>query len=132
MLYLNGNEIKNDFSRDILKLNKMIEDTNKIISSLYEDKISGQISQDTFSMLMQKYENQKKTYEKEIQRYKKEEIKENSINNIDKDECEKIMNEILEFKEINQECKSLLFKLIDKIVIDDKDITIKYKFNISA
>lgn len=132
MLSLNGNEVKNDFSRDILKLNKMIEDTNKIISSLYEDKISGQISQDTFSMLMQKYENQKKTYEKEIQRYKKEEIKENSINNIDKDECEKIMNEILEFKEINQECKSLLFKLIDKIVIDDKDITIKYKFNISA
>lgn len=132
MLNLNGDEIKNDFSRDILKLNKMIEDTNKIISSLYEDKISGQISQDTFSMLMQKYETQKKTYEKEIQRYKKEEIKENSINNIDKEECEKIMNEILEFKEINQECKSLLFKLIDKIIIDDKDITIKYKFNILA
>lgn len=110
----------------------MIEETNEKIGSLYEDKISGQISQDTFSMLIQKYENQKKTYEKEIQRYKKEEIKEKSINNIDKDECEKIMNEILEFKEINQECKSLLFKLIDKIIINDKDITIKYKFNISA
>lgn len=110
----------------------MIEEANKIISSLYEDKISGQISQDTFSMLIQKYENQKKTYEKEIQIYQKEEIEENSIKKLNKDECEKIMKEILEFKEINQESKSLLFKLIDKIIIDDKDIIIKYKFNMSA
>ena len=110
----------------------MIEEANKIISSLYEDKISRQISQDTFSMLIQKYENQKKTYEKEIQRYKKEEIEEKGIKKLNKDECEKIMKEILEFKEINQESKSLLFKLIDKIIIDDKDIIIKYKFNMSA
>ena len=35
------------------------EVANRIISNLYEDKISGQISQDTFSMLIQKYEKQK-------------------------------------------------------------------------
>ena len=110
----------------------MIEDDNKIIRSLYEDKITGQISQETFFMLIQKYENQKKTYEKEIQKYKKVEIEENTIKKLNKDEWEKIMKEIFEFKEINQESKSLLFKLIDKIIIDDKDIIIKYKFNISV
>lgn len=83
-------------------------------------------------MLIQKYENQKKMYEKEIQRYKKEETDGNEISNINKEEFETIMNEILEFKEINQESKSLLFKLIDKIIIDDKDIKIKYKFDILA
>ena len=130
--FKNENEDKKDFSKDILKLNKMIEETNKIISNLYEDKISGHISQDTFSMLIQKYENQKKNYEKEIQRFKNQETQDNNIDKINKDECEKIMNEILNFTEINQESKSLLFKLIDKIIIDDKDITIKYKFNITA
>ena len=110
----------------------MKEETNRIISNLYEDKISGQISQDTFSMLLQKYENQKKMYENELQRYKREELNNIEASNINKDEFETIMKEILEFKEINQESKSLLFKLIDKIIIDDKDIMIKYKFNILA
>lgn len=110
----------------------MKEETNRIISNLYEDKISGQISQDTFSMLLQKYENQKKMYENELQRYKREELNNIEASNINKDEFEIIMKEILEFKEINQESKSLLFKLIDKIIIDDKDIMIKYKFNILA
>lgn len=129
---LNGNEVKKDFSKDILKSNKMIEETNKIISNLYEDKISGQISQDTFSMLMQKYENQKKMYEDEIKRYKEEELGDSEISNINKEEFETTMKEMLEFKEINQENKSLIFKLIDKIIIDDKDVMIKYKFDISA
>lgn len=129
---LNGNEVKKDFSKDILKSNKMIEETNRIISNLYEDKISGQISQDTFSMLMQKYENQKKMYEDEIKRYKEEELGDSEISNINKEEFETTMKEMLEFKEINQENKSLIFKLIDKIIIDDKDVMIKYKFDISA
>lgn len=110
----------------------MIEETNRIISNLYEDKISGQISQDTFSMLMQKYEKQKKMYEKETQRCKNEVIEDDKITNINKEEFETIMRELLEFKEINQKNKSLIFKLIDKIIIDDKDIQIKYKFNVLA
>lgn len=132
MLRINGKETKKDFSKDILKLNKMKEETNRIISNLYEDKISGQISQDTFSMLIKKYESQKEKYEKEIQRHKKEQLKDNEISDITKEEFENTMRSILEFNEINQENKGLLFKLIDKIIIEDKDIKIKYKFNISV
>ena len=39
------------------------------------------------------------------------------------------MKELLKFDTINEENKSLVFKLIDKIIIDDDIINIKYKFN---
>lgn len=83
-------------------------------------------------MLMKKYEKQKKEYEKEIQKHEREKSDNIENNNINREEFETIMKNILEFKEINQENKSLVFKLIDKIIIDDKDINIKYKFDISA
>ena len=40
-----------------------------------------------------------------------------------------VMNEILKFDSINEENITLVFKLIDKIIIDDKKIIIQYKFN---
>ena len=39
------------------------------------------------------------------------------------------MKNLLEFDTINEENKSLVFKLIDKIIIDDDKINISYKFN---
>ena len=121
---------KNDYSKDILKLNKMIEQTNQAIRTLYDDKILGQISNNTFGMLMQNYEKQKKKYKDEIQEYKNKEISSNEINNMDRNEFEESMNKVLRCTEINQDSKSLIFKLIDRITIDNKDVTIKYKFNI--
>lgn len=44
-------------------------------------------------------------------------------------QLEKAMKQLLNFYTINEENKSLVFKLIDKIIIDDNKITIKYKFN---
>ncbi len=44
-------------------------------------------------------------------------------------ELEETMKQLLKFDTINEENKSLVFKLIDKIIIDDDKITIKYKFN---
>ena len=97
---------------------------------MYDDKILGQISNNTFGMLMQNYEKQKKKYKDEIQEYKNKEISSNEINNMDRNEFEESMNKVLRFTEINQDSKSLIFKLIDRITIDNKDVTIKYKFNI--
>ena len=44
---------------------------------------------------------------------------------------EKAMKKLLKFDEINEENKGILFKLIDKIIIKNKEIVIQYKFNIS-
>ena len=45
---------------------------------------------------------------------------------------EKKINDILRFDEINEENKSLVFKLIDKIIIEDQTININYKFDIAV
>ena len=44
-------------------------------------------------------------------------------------QLEDVMKQLLKLDTINEENKSLVFKLIDKIIIDDNKITIKYKFN---
>lgn len=47
---------------------------------------------------------------------------------INREEFSIIMNELLKFDTITEENKSIVFKLIDKIIIDDRNINIKYKF----
>ena len=106
------------------EIEHVAQEINKLISNLYEDKISGIISQDTFSSLINKYEEQKQQLEIDI---KKHEI---YIPNITK--YNDLIKELLNFNEINDENISLVFKLINKIIIDDKNISINYKFSLSA
>jgi len=122
----------NEIKKNILKVNKKKEELNKLISKLYEDRISGMISQDTFNHLVKNYEIQKKECDKKIELFERE--KDNSCleDNISSENLKDIMKELLTFKNINEENKSILFKLIDKIIIYDRDISIKYKFNIPA
>ena len=44
-------------------------------------------------------------------------------------QMEEAMKCLLKFDNIKEKNKSLVFKLIDKIIIDDDKINIKYKFN---
>lgn len=119
-----------DFKKDILKLNKKKEELNRIISNLYEDKLSGVISQDTFTNLVKKYEREKKECDRKIDIFEK---KQNNIlpkKEENKEEMKETMKELLTFNNISEENRSIIFKLIDKIVINDKDISIKYKFKL--
>ena len=125
----NANE---DYKKDIIYWKKRKEDVGKIISNLYEDKLSGTISLDTFTGLIKKYEEQKKEC---IAKLKSLEEKLKTIKSemsMKQEEIRNIIREILSFKEINEDNKSLVFKLIDRIIIDDKNIYIHYKFDISA
>lgn len=119
-------QIKDNTKQKIEKLSKKKEELNKTISSLYEDKIQGTISIDTFKVLIDKYEKQKKQLDNEIAIFSKTKEKEQEFN---PKELEEIMAKLLEFDTINEENKSLVFKLIDKIIIDDNKINISYKFN---
>ena len=81
-----------------------------------------------FKILIKKYEKQKKEIDMNISIISKyspntQELKLNHR------QLEKAMKQLLNFYTINEENKSLVFKLIDKIIIDDNKITIKYKFN---
>lgn len=126
-------KISIEFKSDILKLNKRKEELNKVISKLYEDRLSGVISQDTFTSLVKNYEIQKKECDSKIKMFEKEQ-NDNifSEQDVNKEDIKKTMKELLSFDTLGEENKSIIFKLIDKIIIYDRDISIKYKFNIPA
>ena len=118
--------------KNMSKLNKKNEELNKIISNLYEDRLSGIISQDTFNDLLKNYEFQKNECRKKIDLLKKEDFDTLCEKSKNIDNLKQTMQELLKFDTINEENKSIVFKLIDKIIIHDRDISIKYKFKIPA
>lgn len=119
-------QVKNNTKQELAKLSKKKEELNKTISSLYEDKIEGTISIETFKVLIAKYEKQQKQLDNEIAPLSKTKEKKEEFN---PKELQEVMRKLLEFDTINEENKSLVFKLIDKIIIDDDKINISYKFN---
>lgn len=121
-------QVKDNKTKELAKLSKKKEEINKTIANLYEDKISSTISLETFKVLIKKYEKQKKELDMKISTISKhsKNIQELKLNH---KQLEDTMKQLLQFDTINEENKCLVFKLIDKIIIDDDKITIKYKFN---
>lgn len=99
-----------------------IKEKDNLIKSLYEDKVSKIISEDLFIKLYEQYEDEKKTLKSQI---KKEMT--NNTTLLEKEALIQNMKELLAFKEENID-RSLLFKLIDRIEINDKNVEIYYKF----
>ena len=122
---LQFHSINNKENNNVANIQNKKREINKLISKLYEDKISNVISQDTFLNLINKYENQKRQLDLEIKSYQ-------MINNINDIDSKKIIENILKFNELNDKNVSLVFKLIDNIVIDDRKVNINYRFDISA
>ncbi len=138
--YLNINKL--DFSsiinsnininkNNINFLNEKKDKIYKLINNLYEDKISGIISKDTFRVLIQKYEKEKQVYEEKIKQISNESyIRQKEIQQKIKN-FEESIKKILKFDDLNYENKNLVCKLIDKIIIDDNEIIINYNFKVN-
>lgn len=131
--YLNFKDLKypmiqyqSNTKQKLEKLLKKKEELNEVISSLYEDKMEGIISIETFKVLIAKYEKQQKQLDSEIALFSKTKEKKEKFN---PKELQETIRKLLEFDTIKEENKSLVFKLIDKIIIDDDKINISYKFN---
>lgn len=107
-------------------LNKKIEQLDKLLKNLYEDKISNIISDDMFITLSKDYEQEKYNLLQQIKIQKEIEIKE-QCNTYDESSIKEIIKSILRFDKDNID-RNILLKLIDKIVINDKEIHITYKF----
>ena len=119
---------KDNRTQELAKLYKENEKINKTITNLYEDKISSNISLETFKILIKKYEKQKKEIDMKISTISKRNKNTQELK-LNQSQLEDVMKQLLIFDTISEENKSLVFKLIDKIIIDDNKITIKYKFN---
>lgn len=119
---------KQNNMQELSKLAKKKDEINKTIANLYEDKMSGTISIETFKVLVKKYEKQKKELDMQISTMPKNK-EDNQKLKLSYKQMQETMKSLLKFDNINEENKSLVFKLIDKIIIDDDKINIKYKFN---
>ena len=135
--YLNINDLNysqltrnkcEEYRESMLALEKRKNDISRIISNLYEDKSSNIISTDTFMLLLKNYEKQKEEVNQQLKLLEGKSIL--NRENIKDEEMKEMMKNILDFNEITEENKSLVLKLIDKIIIEDKDIKIQYKFNV--
>ena len=119
---------KDNRTQELAKLYKEKEKINKTITNLYEDKISSNISLETFKILIKKYEKQKKEIDIKISTISKSNKNTQELK-LNQSQLENVMKQLLKFDTINEENKGLVLKLIDKIIIDDDKINIKYKFN---
>ena len=121
---LNNNTHKIEENLKILNIEK--EKIKNNITTLYNDKLEGVVSQDTFKELAKDLEAKlKKVNDKiEIERTKKYKIKNNQ--SVIPDYTKKI-KKLLDLKKSKNE---LIDALIEKIIIDEnRQVTIKYKFD---
>lgn len=112
----NFNEEKgiDNFSKLIEEYKTNINNIDIIIRHLYEDNVTGKISDTRFTNLLDAYESSQVEYKNKI---KDLEIKEKSKENSKKESYKKFFELIDEFDDISELTSELLYKVIDHIEI---------------
>lgn len=120
------------------KTNKMVNDNTKLIKNklekidgylkdAFEDKQSGIITQEMFISLSREYAKECETLKSqatalELNQSKSKETKFSTL------EIEEVVKEIAKLKNNNEINRSIIVKYIEKVIVDDKDVFIEYKF----
>lgn len=118
--YIDNSQIIDNKKLDFFQ--SKINEKDRSIQTLYEDKVKGIITEEFFISLSQQYEEDKKELLNQIE---KEQQKNKNV--IKTKDLLNQVKETLQFKR-NKIDRNLLLKLIDKIEIDDNNIEIYYKF----
>ena len=113
-------EIKKSIEKDILKLSSNIQ-------TAYQDRIDGNISLESYKMIVSPYEQKKRILKDKLEEIELEILKrKNGANKIPN--YTKKIKELLNIEKPNRD---LLFTIIDRIEADeDRNITIKFKYKI--
>lgn len=99
------------------------------IKNLYEDKLNGIISTEMFIQISKEYEKQKNELELRLDSSRRNEV--DNSKKISGEEVEKYVSEVLKFDNPDRIDRSILIKLINKIIIENKKIkSIEYNFSI--
>ena len=111
---------KNTIEKDILKLSSNIQ-------TVYQDRIDGNISLESYKMIVSPYEQKLRNLKDKLEGVELEILKRKNSDNRIPDYTKKI-KELLNIENPNRD---LLFTLIDRIEADeDRNITIKFKYKI--
>ena len=119
---------KKDNNSDEIK--KQIEMLDKKIKTIYEDKLNNLISTEMFVTMSSTYEKQKSDLKNILENIN---TKVEDKKQIPFKKMENYIKEILQFDNPDKIDRTLLLKLIDKIVIENKEIkSITYNFSIPS
>ena len=114
---------KLNIRNEILILEKKVKEINQRIDKLYEDKYDGLFENEDFTRIYTKQIETRKETEIRLRQLKEQEEKEDTRVDI-----KKLLKSFVEKKEITRE---MIVSLVDKVEIaENKEITIKYKYNI--
>lgn len=107
-----------------------IDDINRKLDSLYNDKLNGVLLETDFLRISRKFVKEREKLESErkelTDKFQLLQGQQHIKNKNDEEQINKLINEFLEMKEVDKTC---LFRLIDKIEIDkDKNVFISFNF----
>jgi DNA invertase Pin-like site-specific DNA recombinase len=118
---------------DLERLTARYEELDNVLIRLYEDNISGRISDDRFNKFLQKYETEQASIKPKIEEIKNA-ISEIDENKVDSSEWLKLIQNYTRIKKLD---RIILSELVDKITVGESrevdgrkeiDITIYYRF----
>lgn len=111
---------RNSIQNEIKTLETKVKGLNEKIDRIYEDKISGNITEIDFQRIYKKNLEMREDLEKQIEQLKNVNIEEKQV------DLKKIVKEFVKMKNID---RTALVQLVDRVEISqDKEITIYYKF----
>lgn len=121
---------KNNDDNRANEIKKQIEVLDRKLRTIYEDKLNGIISVEMYVTLSADYEKQKINLKSMLENINTNIEEEKNISIKD---MENYIKKILQFDDPDKVDRSLLLKLIDKIVIENKEIkSISYNFSIPS
>lgn len=111
------------FEKEIEKYKAKLSKLSLEVDSIYNDKLSGILSQDDFIRIYERKKEEKESIQKKIHeiniRIKKDVIDEEKI----------VKNIVNKFKSLNQINREILYELVDRIEIDNnKKVYVYFKF----
>lgn len=115
-----ANELKNrqsvtQFQKEITKTERRIEELDGIIKRLYEDNLSGKLTDERFLILSKGYETEQRTLKADVERLKQE-LTAFADKKVNSERFAEIVKKYSDIKELNT---AILNELIDKIVIHE-------------
>ncbi len=123
-------DIITSVKKQIETIDIKIDDVNKNLDSLYNDKLNGILLDTEFVRISGKFIKEREKLESEkselMDRFQSLQGQQSVKTKNDEEQMNKTINDFLEMKEIDKSC---LFRLIDKIEIDkDKNVFISFNF----
>ena len=116
--------MKVEANSEIANANKRCDEINKIIRKLYEDNVSGRITDERFDYLSRSYEEEQNELNRKVQ-----EVKEIlAIVDNDNEKLAKFIRIVKQYTEIEELTPDILHSFVDRIYIGEREVYEGQKF----